>query len=330
MTYRYPENDTRPDRFSAAALLARLRVHLVDVGITLRATIVRWIRDDAASMAAAVAYYLALSVFPVLLVLVSGLGLFLRFTYLGQDAERQFLTIVAEHCSPALETQIGSLLEQLRKQSVISGPFGLLAAIGASIGVFYQFERAFDKIWRIPPPPFRGLVPAVARILKHRLMAFCMLLGVGAALAGILTANVALGILRVWMSHLQLPGTVLITLLDASATLVLNCLSFAVLYRMLPKRRVDWRDALRTGLLVAIMWEIGREFLCTTLIGMHSATTYGAIGSFIGLLLWFYYGVTILFFGAEYLQVLTQRRARPIRMFQPAESSNRVMPRRAA
>jgi uncharacterized BrkB/YihY/UPF0761 family membrane protein len=77
----------------------------------------------------------------------------------------------------------------------------------------------------------------------------------------------------------------------------------------LPKRPVHWIDAFRGGLLAAIIWEVGRGLLGAVFIGMRYTSAYGAIGSFIALLLWCYYGISILFYGAEYVQVLEIRRA---------------------
>ena len=135
----------------------------------------------------------------------------------------------------------------------------------------------------------------------------------------------------------------MITVVDACTTMVLNSIAFALLYRTLPKRKVYWRDAFRSGLLVAVVWEVGREFLCSVLIGMRYTAAYGAIGSFIALLLWFYWGVTILFFGAEYLQVISRYRQKPYSMFRQASNdidqneqfeieidSTGLVPRRAA
>jgi hypothetical protein len=83
---------------------------------------------------------------------------------------------------------------------------------------------------------------------------------------------------------------------------------FSFVYRWLPKKEVCWADAIRGGLLAACIWELGREVLGAFLIGMRYTTAYGAIGSFIAILLWCYYGISILFFGAEYVQVLQLRR----------------------
>ncbi len=286
----------------------------------------RWQTDDASSMAASVAYYLALSLFPMILLLTSGMGLVMRFTRMGHDAEQQILSIVAEHCSPSLEAQVQQVLLQIRDHSLVGGPFGLATAVLAAIGVFYQFERAFDRIWRIPTPQGRNMLTVVRRVLTQRLAAFMLLAGVGLLLLGILAANVAIGAVREWMSQLHVPGTVLVTIVDATATIAMNALAFGVIYRWLPKRPVLWSDAIRGGMLVAVIWEVGRQVLSAFLIGMRYTAAYGAIGSFIALLLWFYWGVSILFFGAEYVQVLSRRHAKPLAMFRPTAPPGRTQP----
>ncbi len=299
----------KSDPLSAAAILTGLRYYAAEIFASLRAAGHRWVNDDAATLSAAVAYYLALSIFPMLLLLTSGLGFFMQFTHLGRDAQSQILVIVAEHCSPALKQQVEAILAHLADQTMISGPVGLLTAALAAIGVFYQFERGFDRIWKTEGASRAGALGIARQIVGRRMGAFLMLCGVGTTILAIMLANVALGIFKQWMNHFHLPGIVFVTIVDATGTMMLNTLAFAVLYRVLPKGTVPWPDALRSGLLVAIIWEVAREFVFSFMIGMRYTTTYGAIGSFIALLLWFYWGVAILFFGAEYLQVISQRRS---------------------
>lgn len=307
---------TKHDKFSAASIVGFIAWYVREIGVSLKLAARRWQLDDAGSMSAAVAYYLALSVFPLLLLLTSGIGLFLKFTNWGHDAEVQILAVVAEHCSPSLEEQVRKLLLQFEDQSVVGSEFGLLTAIAAAIGVFYQFDCAFDKIWRIPPAKHQGPLQFVSSLLGKRLVAFVMLASVGLTIVAIMAANVAISAIRSWMTNLELAGAIAIIVVDATTTMLLNTIAFGVLYRTLPKRKVSWMDAFRAGLLVAIVWEVGREFLFSFMIGTRY-TTYGAVGSFIALLLWFYWGVTILFFGAEYLQVITQRNKKPLTMFDP-------------
>lgn len=312
---------------SAKSLTGLSARYLKDVTALLTLAVKRWQVDDAASMAAAVAYYLALSVFPMLLLLSSGIGLFLKFTNLGHDAEVQILAVVAEHCSPSLGKQVESVLLQFEDQSLATGPIGLIAAILAAIGVFFQFERAFDRIWRVPSAPNKGIAISVVRILTKRLVAFVLLCCLGTLIAAILIANVAITAAMEWMGHLHMPGALAVTVVEATGTMLLNWLAFTMIYRWMPKKRVRWLDAMRSGLLVAVIWEIGRHVLCTFLIGMRYTSAYGTIGSFIALLLWFYWGVTILFFGAEYLQVLTYRRTGKVfGMFAPVKVNTSIVP----
>ncbi|MFK7738204.1 MAG: YihY/virulence factor BrkB family protein [Pirellulaceae bacterium] len=316
--------DAQPRRvhpLSFVGLARLLRTYTGEVAISMQLAIRRWQLDDGSFMSAGVAYYLALSIFPLLLLLSSGVGMFLKFTNLGHDAELKIFEIVAEHCSPTLEVQIKNLLTAFEDQSMVGGPFGILTAGAAAIGVFFQFERAFDKIWRIPRVKNPSVLGLVGRVVGKRLVAFVMLTGVGASIITIMVANVALSAAREWMESLHIAGTLFVFVVDTLATLCLNSVAFSVLYKFLPKRKVLWRDAFRTAVLVSVVWEIGREFLCSFLIGTHYTTTYGVIGSFIAVLLWVYWGVTLLLFGAEYLHVISLRSRKPLSMFQTSEGT---------
>ncbi len=302
------QSDPGPDEhvLSASAVTRKGRGYISGVARGIYLAGCRWNQDDAGGMAASVAYYLALSLFPMLLVLTAGVGMVMRFTTIGHDAELQILSVVKEHCSESLEAQVRSVLNQLQTHSMVGGPFGLATALMAAIGVFYQFERAFDRIWRIPPKRHDAWLKICQRVLVERFSAFCLLAGLGFAIVLIMATNMALSAIANWMHSMKLPGTSLLSLAEASATIVLNAVVFGMLFRFLPKRPVRWHNALRGGMLAALVWEFGRQLLNTTLIGMKYTTAYGAIGSFIALLLWCYWGVSIIFFGAEYVQVLSE------------------------
>ncbi|MEY4568533.1 MAG: hypothetical protein RLY14_3503 [Planctomycetota bacterium] len=269
----------------------------------------RWNRDEAAGLAASVSYYLALSLFPMMLLLSSGIGLFLRFSSLGQDAQSQILNLLAEHTSPVVRVQIEQVLLQMGEQAVLSGPAGLLAATLAAIGVFCQFDRALNKIWNVTIHPAKGWKDSVMRIMTQRISAFIMLLGLGILLIVVFMANLCLSALHTFATDYLPRGERWIAIGEICITIGLNGLIFGMVYRVLAKRSVCWADAYRGGLLVAVIWEAGRNLLGLCLIGMRYTTAYGVIGSFIALLAWCFYGVSIILYGAEYIQILQERRA---------------------
>ena len=274
----------------------------------LRDAGVRWSEDDASSLAAAVAYYLALSLFPMMLLLTSGFGIFLQFSKTGKKAEEQILSMVETHASPIIKKQIEQVLTQLQSQSIVSGPFGFLAATLAAIGIFAQIDRGFDRIFRIPVDKDADVRRTIYRVMKSRFLAFLMLAGLGGTILVMFAAGMVLAQFRSLTTSTVPSMNYLFGVFELGSTVVANGLLFSLVYRWLPKRYVCWQDAIRGGLLAACIWELGRVILGVFLIGMRYSSAYGAVGSFIAILLWCYYGISILFFGAEYVQVLQLRR----------------------
>jgi len=282
---------------------------LLDFFPNLKDAGVRWSEDDAGSLAASVAYYLALSLFPMILLLISGLGIFLRYTQFGIDIKQEILDTLETKTNPELRFQVDQVLDHLASQSLVGGPTGLFTAILAAIGVFAQIDRGFDKIFRIAPQKDASLLGTVFRVIRSRFAAFLMLLSLGGLL--VVLFFVGMGITQVRSLTSQTLPSIghLFNTVDLLTTILVNAMLFTLIYRILPKRPVIWLDAFRGGLLAAVIWEVGRGLLGAFFIGMRYTTAYGAIGSFIALLLWCYYGISILFYGAEYVQVLEIRRA---------------------
>ena len=274
----------------------------------LRQAAVHWVQNEGGGLAASVSYYLALSLFPLMLLLSSGVGLFLKFSQLGQDAQGQILDVLGEHTSPVVRTQIEEVLSQMRDHALLSGPAGLLAATLAAIGVFCQFDRALTRIWRIKPIASKDWRDSLHRFLTQRVSAFFMLIGLGILLVLVFISNLCLTAAHTLAADYLPRGERFIALGEMLVTIALNGLIFAVLYRVIAKKSMRWDDAYRGGLIVALVWEAGRNVLGLTLIGMRYTTAYGVIGSFIAILAWCYYGVSIILFGAEYIQVIQERR----------------------
>ncbi|QDT54844.1 hypothetical protein Pan44_28820 [Caulifigura coniformis] len=280
-----------------------MRSRLINNGRVLWKTYERWQEDDGPLMSAAVAYYLGLSIFPLLVTLISGVGLVLTYTRFGQDAEQQVLRLIAEQASPALEAQVRTILEQVRNRSDIGGSLGLIGILIAAIAGFTQFERALDHIWNVEPPKDKGIFAAVWHTVIERGVAFLMLLASGLLVIAVFIANMVIGGLEEFLRHQvgipSLPGAQI----RFATSLTINTSIFTLLFRLLTPVRVTWRDALRAGLFTAAGWELGRVLLGALVIGTKYTDAYGLIGSFLAVLLWCYYAIAFVFLGAEYLKV---------------------------
>lgn len=302
-------NRPQDDPLAASSWIAAKKRWLASLFPNLRQAAIRWSEDDAGSLAASVAYYLALSLFPMLLLLTTGMGLFLEFSQLGKDAQAKLLDTVAQHGSPVIEQQVRQVLQQFTQHSKVSGPVGTFMAILAAIGVFAQLDRGFDRVWRVPIRRGLSLQRTVVNVLLHRMFAFLMLLSLGGMVVALFVAQMVVSHARSFAGS-TLPSLAHVFNLAQFLFVVgANAALFGMVYKWLPKRPVGWREALRGGLLAAVIWELGRIVLGMFLIGMRYTSAYGVIGSFIAILLWCYYGMSIVFFGAEYVQVLQLRSA---------------------
>jgi membrane protein len=263
----------------------------------------RWSRDEGPVMAAAVAYYVALSFFPLVLVLISGLGLFFRFAHSGQSAHQAVLTLVESDLSPSARVAVEQALEQVRDRSTVHGPIALAMMLFSAIAGFVQLQQAFDRIGHVPRSASKGMVNAVRMVLFERLIAFLMLCGLALLVTADFIGTMVLFAMEQYTTGI-LPGSQMFWRpLQSLVSFLTNTILFSLIYRSLPKSPAPFKYCLRGGLLAALIWEIGRQILAALLIGTRYTAAYGVIGSFIGLMLWCYYAVAVLLLGAEYIEV---------------------------
>jgi membrane protein len=261
---------------------------------------------DGSLMAAAMAYYFALSLFPLLLVLVAGLGVALQSTVAGQDAQERLLLAIEQQVSPELSQQIGRSLRTVSSNAASRGPIGFAVLLVTAIAIFTQVDHAFNRIWRLPDDTEESWLTWLGRLAFQRFKALLMLLAAGAfVLAATLASLVWSAVQAAIQPTLEIapdvqwvPGL----LINVS----LNFIAFTLVYRFVPRVGVRWGEALRGATLAAILWEVGRQLLGIYLIHLGYPTAYGVIGSFIAIMLWAYYAMIVVFLGAEYTRVVRE------------------------
>ncbi|HEX4413731.1 MAG TPA: YihY/virulence factor BrkB family protein [Lacipirellulaceae bacterium] len=259
--------------------------------------------------AASIAYYIALSFFPLLLVLVAGLAAVLEWTQTGQNAQHELLRTIAQSGSPDLAQQVGRVLSTVQDRAPASGPIGFLVLLASAIAIFGQLDAAFDRVWTIPADPHANWVDWVRRLVFQRLKALGMLVGVAAFVLAVMVSSMLYSGFRYRLEE-QFPAARSVRWEFVLAiNLILTWAALTVLYRVVPKAAVHWSEAARGALLAAVLWEIGRQALAAYVLHLNYPTAYGIIGSFIAVMLWAYYAALVILFGAEYVRVLGSERS---------------------
>lgn len=275
---------------------------------TLRETGRRWSQNQGTLLAAAMSYYMALSFFPLLLVLISGFGLALRYSIGVQNAQEDLLALLAQNTAPTLANLVRSVLSEVQTKAPIGGPVAILTLLLGAVGIFTQLDSAFDRLWQIRPS-HRGILGAVRNALWFRLRAFLILVCLGMLIVAAFVAGMLLVGLRAWASYLPVGhnGWAAVQWLTGIA---FNTLVFSLLYKTIPKAPVGWRQAIAGGFSVAVLWYVGSQVLAYIIVA-RDYTAYGVVGSFIAVMLWVYCASCLLFMGGQLVQVLANPEQNP-------------------
>ncbi len=128
------------------------------VWFVIRETLTRWSRNDGPLLAAAMSYYAALSFFPLLLVLISGLGYALRFSAGAQNAQDQLIQMLDRNTAPALAKSVETILSEVKVNASVGGPVSLLTLLFSAIGIFrnWTMPSAGCGTTRRPAPTAYG------------------------------------------------------------------------------------------------------------------------------------------------------------------------------
>jgi membrane protein len=269
---------------------------------TLSTTLVRWYQDDGGLLSAAMAYYAAFALFPLCLILIAVLSWLSRLSPELHAQRLELVNVIEQNTGPWVGQQVHNVLQNIDTQASIGGPLGAITLLIAAIGIFLQLDAIFDRIWTPTAPRDQSFLAVVHRILVDRLLAFCMLLAVGGLLILVSIANFAAAGLRPYIDRLP-AGAYAWQLVQPGIALVSNCLLFATIYKVFPKARVRWREALAGGVLVALVWQAGQLLLARIVIASHYGA-YGVVGSFVAIMVWMYYSSAVIFLGAEFVKAI--------------------------
>ena len=174
--------------------------------------------------------------------------------------------------------------------------------VGAT-GVFVQLQDALNSIWGVRRKQGRGL----RNFIKDRLLSFALIVGIGFLLLVSLALSAGLAALGNFMTGLLPAQETLWQWINFGVSFGVITLLFAMIFKVLPDVKVAWRDVWMGALLTALLLNVGK-YLLGLYLGRSSVTSaYGAAGSLVIVLLWVYYSAQILFFGAKFTQIYSNR-----------------------
>ena len=261
-----------------------------------------WWDDDALRLGASLAYYTLFAIAPILLVATAIAGMVFGAEAVRGEIVGQLDHLIGREGARAVQ----SLLEGASQRRT-----GILAT------VIRQHHLRRRCHWSIPRTS-GGAEHDLAREAQpgdatsghsciDRLRSFGLVVAIGFLLMVSLAVTAALAALNGWLSRYAPDVPLLWSVVSMVVSLIVTTGLFALLFRFLPDVRLRWRDVMTGALATAVLFTVGQQLIGLYLGQSSMASSYGAAGSVMILLLWVYYSCQILLFGAEFTRVYAQR-----------------------
>jgi membrane protein len=184
--------------------------------------------------------------------------------------------------------------------SVFAVLIGVTALVVGATTAFVELQDDLDRIWKAEPRVGSGLW----NLLRSRLLSLGMVLFVGFLLAVSLVLSAAVAALG---QSIAGGLEVLLQLITFLVSFAVITLLFAMIYKVLPNVAIDWKDVWIGAAITALLFDIGKVLIGLYIGKSSVASSFGAAGPFVVLMLWIYYSTQIFLLGAEFTYAHAQR-----------------------
>ncbi|MDX1803791.1 MAG: YihY/virulence factor BrkB family protein [Alcanivorax sp.] len=262
-----------------------------------------WLDGHAGSYAAALAFFTLFSMAPVVILAVKVISLVMS----SDVAMNQIMAQLQSTIGADAANQVRNAVQHsgFTEGGLLASITSLALMIVGATTVFAQMQRSLNTLWEVVPRPSRNTILA---LLKSRLLSLTIVLALGFVLLVSLVLSVAVSaVMEFARDWLPIPGAA-VMVSELLVSVLVTALLFATMFRLLPDVILRWKDVIPGALITAVLFVIGRALIALYLSHTATASTYGAAGSLVVLLLWVYYSSMILLFGAAFTRAHTEAR----------------------
>lgn len=262
--------------------------------IVLSQSLSAWVDQRASSKGAALAFYTLFSMTPILVLAIALAGYFFG----AEAAQGEIVAQLQGLVGPNGATAIQAMLAAARDTT--SGLVATLVAtalllLGAT-SVFAELKGSLDELWGIGKPCQSGF----SELLRTRILSFGMVLVLAFLLLVSLVVSAGLAVLERYADGVWGSSVVALATLSSLISFGVIACMFALIYKTLPAVPLSWRDVWIGAAFTAGLFSLGKYAIGYYLGNSGVASSFGAAGSIIALLLWVYYSAQIFFLGAEF------------------------------
>ncbi|HEV8039706.1 MAG TPA: YihY/virulence factor BrkB family protein [Bryobacteraceae bacterium] len=282
----------------------RSRISFKDIAPLAKVTFQNWQNDRAPRMGAALAYYIALSLAPTVLILLAIAGLAFGAPAAEGRLVSQFQGLVGNEGAKAIQSVIDGARQS---RGIAATLLGLVTMFFAASAVVSELRDAINTIWQIPQDTASSAAQSIFNLVKDRLLSFALVLASGLFLVVSLMVNAWMFAAGKYLNSGASPPRALVQATDWVVTFVVLTILFAFIFKVLPSVTLQWSDVAMGAVATSLLFAAGKVLLGVYLGKAGYRDTYGAAGSLVIILVWVYYSAQVLFLGAEFTRAYTLR-----------------------
>ena len=267
-------------------------------GLLIRKSVNAWLDDYAPSMGAAISYYTVFSIAPLLLMVIAVAGFVWGREAVEGELVKQLTGMLGEDGARGVHALIQSANKP--EQGLAASAISLVLLLVGATTVFAELQSALDRIWRVPE---HRELSGLWATLRARLLSLGLILGLGFLLAVSLVFSAGLAALGHWAGQALPAWVALLQLANTGLSLVISTLLFAMIFKLMPRARVAWKDVWVGAIVTALLFEAGKVLIGFYLGKSSITSSFAAAGSLVVLLVWVYYSAQIFLLGAEFTWV---------------------------
>ena len=258
----------------------------------LKDAVLGFINDEALSRGAAMAFFAVTSLAPIVLIIVAIAGLVFGREAAQHALAGQLNTIMGQQSADFIQSATANAANQT--SGTWAAVVGLATLLLTASGVFGEMQSALNVIWKAEPKPV-----SVGALVRARAISLGLVAALGFLLIASLAISAALSAFGQFLNaHLPFADLILLIINELIA-LTLVALLFSAIYKVLPDRRLSWRDVGVGAIVTALLFTAGKSLIGWYLGSSAVASSYGAASALLVTLLWVYYSSLIFLFGAE-------------------------------
>ena len=261
-----------------------------------------WLDDRAPTMGAAIAYYTVFSLAPMLVMVIAIAGL----AFGQKAAEGALFDGLADLVGPESAGAVQAMLRSASstRTGILATVVGFGTLIIGATAVFSELQSALNVIWKAPASGVLG----VWHLLKSRLLSLSVVLVIGFLLLVSLVISTALAVFSDYLDWI-LPGlATILHIIHLALSFSFTTVLFAMMFKILPDNPVEWEEVWLGGAVAALLFTVGKHLISFYIGSSNMASTYGAAGALIIVLVWVFYSAQIFLLGAEFAKAYSDQR----------------------